>query len=62
MFTTAIHDTVVIREAAASGTNIFSYAPKSKASADYMAFIDELLRDIEQERNGNNGSSEEEGF
>lgn len=62
VFSTAIHDTVVIREAAASGTNIFSYAPKSKAAVDYMDFIEELLRDIKQERNGNNGSSKEEGF
>ena len=62
LFSTAIRDTVVIREAAASGTNIFSYAPKSKAAADYLAFIEELLRDIKQEGNGNNGSDKEEGF
>ena len=50
VFRTPIRDTVAIREAAAQGTDIFSYAPKSKAAEDYSAFIEELLSDIGQKR------------
>lgn len=51
VFEIAIREAVAIREAAARGTDIFSYAPKSKASGDYRAFIEELLKNI-TERDG----------
>lgn len=52
VFKTPIRDAVAIREAAAQGMDIFSYAYKSKAAADYSAFIDELLNDIGQKGSG----------
>lgn len=45
-----IRECVAIREAQASQTDIFTYAPKSNAVEDYSAFIDEVLEDIKKSR------------
>ena len=42
VFGTAIRETVAAREAAASRKDLLSYAPKSSASLDYDALVDEL--------------------
>lgn len=39
---TAIRECIAIKEAQASRQDIFSYAPKSNAAADYSALIDEI--------------------
>lgn len=43
LFSTPIRETVAVREAQASQQDIYSYAPKSNAAADYTAFVAELL-------------------
>ena len=43
LYTTAIRETVVIKEAQASRQSVYSYAPTSNAAADYTAFVDEFL-------------------
>jgi hypothetical protein len=40
-----------LKEAQAMHRDIFSYAPRSNAAVDYMNFIEEMLKDLE-ERNG----------
>jgi chromosome partitioning protein len=42
VFDAKIRETVILREAQAMQTNIFSYAPKSGAAADYAELLDEL--------------------
>ena len=42
VFSAKIRENVSVREAQLLQKDIFSYAPKSKAAADYMAFIEEL--------------------
>ena len=44
VFNTKIRECVAIKEAQATGNNIFDYAKKSNASNDYNKFIDELLK------------------
>lgn len=43
VFKTTIRDAVAIREAQATQQSIFTYAPRAKVTADYIAFIDELI-------------------
>ncbi len=43
VYRTAIREGVAVREAQASRQDLFSYAPKSKAAIDYMAFTDEFI-------------------
>jgi chromosome partitioning protein len=43
VFSTPIRECTAIKEAQATQTSIFDYAPKSNASKDYKAFIDEFL-------------------
>jgi len=43
VFATPIRECTAIKEAQATQTDIFSYAPKSNASKDYEAFINEFL-------------------
>lgn len=45
LFKTTIRDNISVKEAQISQQSIFSYAPKSNASKDYTAFIEELLRE-----------------
>jgi chromosome partitioning protein len=44
LFATAIRETVTVKEAQANQMDIYDYSPKSSASMDYEAFIEELLR------------------
>lgn len=43
VFSTPIRECTAIKEAQATQTSIFDYAPKSNASKDYNAFIEEFL-------------------
>lgn len=43
LFTTAIRETIAIKEAQASQQGIFDYSPKSNAAQDYSALLDEIL-------------------
>jgi len=43
VFNTTIREGIAVREAQARQQDIYSYAPKSNAAADYMAFVNELL-------------------
>jgi len=51
LFKTTIREAVAVREAQASQRDLYSYAPRSTATADYTALVDEIL-----ERMGNNGA------
>lgn len=42
LYKTHVRECIAIKEAQASRQDIFSYAPKSNASADYLALIDEI--------------------
>ena len=44
VFQTRIRETVTIREAQARQTDIFTYAPKSNAAADYAAIVKEYCK------------------
>lgn len=44
LFTAKIRECTAIKEAQATRQNIFAYAPKSNASADYNALVDEILK------------------
>lgn len=44
VFKTRIRETVIIREAQARQTDVFSYAPRSNAAADYEAIVEEYLK------------------
>lgn len=43
LYKTSIRECIALREAQASQTDIFSYAPRSNASADYIALLREML-------------------
>ena len=43
LFNTRIRECIALKEAQASQQDIFTYAPKSNATADYRAFIEEVL-------------------
>ena len=43
VFKTRIRECTALKEAQAVKENIFTYAPKSNATADYTALIDEIL-------------------
>lgn len=47
LFKAKIREAIAIREAQLVKQDIFTYAPKSKVAGDYLAFIDELLEDME---------------
>ena len=44
VYTAKIRECIALKEAQAMKTNIFAYAPKSNAAADYRALIDEILK------------------
>lgn len=44
LYNTPIRECIAIKEAQARQENIFSYAPRSNAAADYTAFINEFLQ------------------
>ncbi len=43
LFKTTIRENIAIKEAQAKQRDIFSYAPKSNAAADYQAFTEEIM-------------------
>ena len=43
VYSTVIREGIAVKEAQANRQSIFDYAPKSKAAADYMAFVNEYL-------------------
>ena len=43
VFRATIRDSVTVKEAQISKQTLFQYAPRAKVTADYAAFIDELL-------------------
>lgn len=45
VFTTPIRECTAIKEAQATQSDIYSYAPKSNATADYTALIKEILKE-----------------
>jgi chromosome partitioning protein len=51
LYETKIRETTAIKEAQARRQSIFTYAPKSNASADYKALVDEILGE-EKKDNG----------
>lgn len=44
LYSTPIRECVAVKEAQASQQDIFQYAPRSNAAADYAAFINEFLK------------------
>ena len=44
LYSTPIRECISIKEAQAEQTDIFSYAPRSNAAADYEAFIKEFMK------------------
>lgn len=47
VFTTKIREAVAVKEAQLKRAHLYEYAPKSTASQDYEAFVDEFLRGVE---------------
>jgi chromosome partitioning protein len=47
VFSTAIREAVTVKESQIKQLSLFDYAPKSPVTADYQAFIDELIKDEE---------------
>ena len=45
LYQTKIRETTAIKEAQARRQSIYEYAPKSNATTDYKALIDEILRE-----------------
>ena len=45
LFKSSIRESITVKEAQLRQENIFDYAPKSNVTADYNAFIDELLEE-----------------
>ena len=51
VFNTTIRETVKVREAQATRTNLIDYAPKATATMDYLELTKEVLEKIEKENN-----------
>lgn len=45
LYNTKIRECTAIKEAQAMKESIFTYAPKSNATADYKALIDEIMKE-----------------
>jgi len=43
LYKTAIRDCIALQEAEISKQDIFTYAPRSNAAADYAAFVKEFI-------------------
>lgn len=48
VFESKIREAITLKEAQLQRKNIFDYAPRAKVTADYNAFIDELIGDSKQ--------------
>lgn len=51
VFDTVIHNTISLAEAPSAGQSIFTYAPKSKGAAEYVALAEEVI-DPEHKKKG----------
>lgn len=47
VFTAHIRDSIKVGEAQTVGKDLLSYAPKAPVTLDYLAFIDELMKEME---------------
>lgn len=43
LYKATVRENIAVKEAQASQQNIFEYAPKSNAAADYLALVDEII-------------------
>ena len=48
LFDTTIRECIALKEAQVTQADIFSYAPKSNAAADYAALIEEILDEVKK--------------
>lgn len=48
LFNTTIRECIALKEAQVTQADIFSYAPKSNAAADYAALIEEILDEVKK--------------
>lgn len=55
VFKSRVREAIAIKESQAMQTDIFTYAPSSKVAKDYDDFIEELLVDIDDKGENNNG-------
>jgi len=60
VFDTVIHRCVRLAEAPSAGEPIFTYAPESRAAAEYRALAEEITRDKDTNQQINNGESSTE--
>ena len=60
VFDTVIHRCVRLAEAPSAGEPIFTYAPESRAAAEYRALAEEITRDKDANQQINNGESSTE--
>ena len=44
LYETRIRECIALKEAQASQEDIFTYSPKSNATEDYSAFVEEVLK------------------
>ena len=55
VFKSKVREAIAIKESQAMQMDIFTYAPSSKVAKDYDGFIEELLVDIKNKGDNNNG-------
>lgn len=55
VFKSSVREAIAIKESQAMQMDIFTYAPSSKVAKDYDGFIEELLVDIKNKGENNNG-------
>lgn len=55
VFKSSVREAIAIKECQAMQTDIFTYAPQSNVAKDYSDFIEELLADIQDKGENNNG-------
>lgn len=55
VYRSRVREAIAIKESQAMQTDIFTYAPSSKVAKDYDKFIEELLLDIDDKGENNNG-------
>lgn len=55
VFKSSVREAIAIKESQAMQMDIFTYAPSSKVAKDYDGFIEELLVDIKNKGDNNNG-------
>lgn len=48
IFKAKIRESIVVKEAQARGQSVLTYCPKSNPAKDYMAFVEEFLKDLKK--------------